>query len=241
MKEIYIKTIEGDGVENKKKTNISIIIRTRNEEQWIGHAIQSILDRLYKPEIIIIDNNSTDKTLEIVRHFIQEPYLEKSDSKYTDIKIFNIDNYSPGKALNFGIKKSNRKFIMIMSSHCVLKKINYEKNIKNLKKYLGIFGKQTPIWNGKKITKRYIWSHFKNTSEENMFSKLENRYFFHNAISFFEKKNLQKYPFLEILAGKEDRYWAADIIKKGKSFLYDPSIEVDHHYTEKGNTWRGIG
>ena len=241
VKWIYIKTIEGDGVENKKKSDLSVILRTRNEEKWIGHAIQSILDNLYKPEIIIIDNNSKDQTLDIIKHFVQEPHLEKTVSKYTDIKIFSINDYSPGKSLNFGVKKSTKKNIMIMSAHCILKNINYAKHTKDLKKYAGIFGKQNPIWNGKRITKRYIWSHFVNKEIKNMYSKLENRYFFHNAISMFQKKLLLKYPFQEKLAGKEDRYWANRIIKKKMNYLYDPSVEVDHQYTENGNTWKGIG
>ena len=53
-----------------KKNKISVIIRTRNEERWIGHVIQSVIDSLDKPEIIIVDNKSNDKTLEIVKHFI---------------------------------------------------------------------------------------------------------------------------------------------------------------------------
>ena len=110
---IYIKITEGDGVENKKKSDLSVILRTRNEEKWIGYAIQSILDNLYKPEIIIIDNNSKDQTLDIVKHFIQEPHLEKTVSKYTNIKIFSINDYSPGKALNFGVKKSTKKNINV--------------------------------------------------------------------------------------------------------------------------------
>ena len=89
-----------------KNLDLSIIIRTRNEQKWIGHAIQSILDHLYKPEIIIVDNNSTDQTLDIVRHFIQEPLLEKSESKYTNIKTYKITDYSPGKSLNFGVTKA---------------------------------------------------------------------------------------------------------------------------------------
>ena len=89
-----------------------------------------------------------------------------------------------------------------MSAHCILKNINYEKHIKDLKKYVGIFGKQNPIWNGKRITKRYIWSHFVDKEIKNMYSKLENRFFFHNAISIFQKKILLKYPFQEKLAGK---------------------------------------
>ena len=53
-----------------KKEDVSVIIRTRNEERWIGHCIQSILDEIYKPEIIIIDNNSTDNTLININKFI---------------------------------------------------------------------------------------------------------------------------------------------------------------------------
>ena len=62
-----------------KKDKISVIIRTRNEERWIGYVIQSVIGSLDKPEIIIVDNKSTDKTLEIVKHFIQAPDLETTD------------------------------------------------------------------------------------------------------------------------------------------------------------------
>ena len=64
---------------NFSMSDVSVIIRTKNEERWIGHSIQSILDKIYKPEIIIIDNNSTDKTLEIVNHFIQDPILSSNN------------------------------------------------------------------------------------------------------------------------------------------------------------------
>ena len=56
-----------------------------------------------------------------------------------------------------------------------------------------------------------------------------------------EPRILKKYPFNENLVGKEDRYWAKKIIKNNKKILYDPSLEVFHHYTKEGNTWKGIG
>ena len=63
---------------NKKKTKITFIIRTKNEERWIGHAIQSVLDRVYRTEILIVDNNSTDKTLKIVKYFMHDPKLNEN-------------------------------------------------------------------------------------------------------------------------------------------------------------------
>jgi len=222
-------------------SDISVIIRTRNEEKWIGHCIQSVLDLINKPEIIIVDNKSNDSTLNIVNHFIQDPYLNGKNKNYTDIKISKIESYTPGKALNFGVKKSSKKYILIISAHCSLKKFDYLKLKKVLDNHVGVFGNQIPIWNGKRINKRYLWSNFKKKSEANMFSDQENRYFFHNALSFFKKNTLLKNPFNEILAGKEDRYWANDIITKKKSFFYSTDFEVEHYYTDNGNTWKGLG
>ena len=199
---------------------VSVIIRTKNEERWIGHTIQSVIDVIKKPEIVIIDNKSTDKTLDIVKYFEQAPGLEFSNnSHYTKIKVKTIQDYSPGKALNLGVKNSTNKYILIISAHCVLTKINLKKNIDNLKKYSCIFGNQIPVYYGKKITKRYLWSHFVNNEVENMYSKLENRYFLHNALAFYNKSVLKKYPFDENLVAKEDRYWVNKIIKKNKKLF----------------------
>ena len=225
----------------KKLSNFSVIIRTRNEEQWVGHAIQSVLDHLYKPEIIIIDNNSSDKTLEIVNQFAEDPLLNSDSTKYTKVKIFNINNYSPGRSLNFGVMKSTKKNILIISAHCILKKFSETQILKSLKNYVCVFGNQIPVYRGKKITKRYIWSHFIDEKSLNMFSKLENRYFLHNALAVYRKDTLKKYPFDPNLTGKEDRYWANKIVKRRMKYLYDPTMIAEHQYTNNGNTWKGIG
>ena len=46
---------------------ISIIIRTKNEERWIGHCLSAIENQDYNQfEVIVVDNESTDNTLQIV-------------------------------------------------------------------------------------------------------------------------------------------------------------------------------
>ena len=64
---MYLKIIEEGGPAMNDK--ISVIIRSINDSRWLGHTIQSVLDFLNKPEIIIVDNNSSDETENIVRHF----------------------------------------------------------------------------------------------------------------------------------------------------------------------------
>ena len=222
--------------------NISVIIRTKNEERWIGHTIQSLLELIKQPEIIIVDDHSIDDTINIIKNFKEDPELKKRKRKsYTSVKIIDIDKYTPGKAINLGVSHCTHNYVLIISSHCVLKKINSDKLKNDLKKHACIFGNQTPIWQGKKITKRYLWSHYTDSEVINMFSDQENRYYMHNALAVYKKEILDKYPFDENLMGKEDRYWANDMIEKGNSILYDPSISVDHHYTKNGNTWKGIG
>ena len=106
---------------------------------------------------------------------------------------------------------------MIISAHCVLNKLSLEKHVKDLGKYVAIFGNQIPYFHGKRITKRYIWSHFIDKKTVNMFSSFEKRYFFHNAISFFKANTLKKNLFSEVLTSKEDRYWINKQVKKRKN------------------------
>lgn len=218
---------------------ISVIIRSRNEAKWIGHAIQSVLDLIKRPEVIIVDNNSNDGTEKILRGFTEGAFLnDKKKENHINIKIYNIDKYTPGKALNIGVKESSNPYILIISAHCVLKKFKLKKHLSDLKKYVCIFGNNNPIYNGKKIAKKYIWSHFVDKEVKNMYSDLEKRYFIHNSIAMYDKKYLSENPFDELLPRKEDRNWAKRVINKGKSFLYDPEMEADHHFTEKGHTWK---
>ena len=211
--------------------NISVIIRNRNESEFIGFAIQSCLDHLNRPEIIIVNDQDTDDSLEIAKLF----------NNRLNIKIIQCQNYSPGKSINLGVTNSENDYMLILSGHSQITQIDLPDVKKDLEEYFAVFGKQVPIYKGKKITPRYIWSHFTDEKVVNMYSQIEKRYFFHNAFSFFKKETLVKNPFDESLPGKEDRYWAKDMEASGKQFLYSPKNIINHFYTNNGATWKGIG
>ncbi len=49
---------------------ISVVIPAYNEEKYIGACLESLKNQIEKPyEIILVDNNSTDKTVEIAKKF----------------------------------------------------------------------------------------------------------------------------------------------------------------------------
>ena len=54
---------------------VSVVMRCRNEDRWIGHSIQSVIDIFDNPEIIIVDNNSTDESMSIVNMFKKDKSL----------------------------------------------------------------------------------------------------------------------------------------------------------------------
>ncbi len=220
-------------LEDLTNNKISVVIRTRNEEQYIGFAIQSVLDTFDNPEIIIVDNHSNDETINIIKEFC-----------FSDIKVYSMQDYSPGKSLNFGVSKCTNDIVLILSAHCeIIDKVDL-KEIKWLleeKKYVAVFGKQIPIYRGRKISRRYIWSNFKDESEIDMVSENEKRRFLHNAFCFYSKDALLKYPFNEQVVGKEDRVWASLMVDTVKShYLYCPKYVCKHHWTPNGNTWKGI-
>lgn len=212
---------------------VSVIMRCSNEERHIGYAIQSVLDFLPKSEIIIVDDNSKDNSREVISLFKYKNYR---------IKIINLENkYSPGYSINTALQHCNFNTVLILSAHCEIRKLDLNILEKNLKKYKCVFGKQTPIYLGKKITPRYIWNHFGDKSIINMYSDIEDRYFLHNAFAFYDTKFLKENPFDQDYPGKEDRFWARDIVKSGQNYLYDPNMLVHHYWTPNGATWKGIG
>ena len=234
---------------NTNSEKYSIVIRVRNEERWIGYALQSIVDHIGEScEIIIVNNGSTDDSIRIVNLF-----------EYLTVKKIDIpsSDYTPGKALNLGIKNASRERVLILSAHCQIE--SFDRNLVDIKfkdsSVACIFGKQTPYYLGKQITPRYMWSHFDDTPRENYFSKMEDRYFLHNGFALYRTFVIKKFPFDNHWASKEDRYWAQTIVeqnvsilrKRGKNieekykFLYEPTLKCFHHYTSDGNTWKGIG
>ena len=212
---------------------ISVIIRNRNEEAYIGMAIQSVIETFDDPEIIIIDNQSTDESMKVVSLF----------DRHNITKYSLNGNYTPGKALNFGVEKASNDTILILSAHSQITTLDIEMLNKSFRNgYIAVFGNQTPIYKGKKISKRYIWSHFTNDITDNLHSTIEARYFLHNAFCFYKRHTLLDNPFDETLSGKEDRYWAMDMVAKGHKYLYDGFYQkCNHYWTPNGATWKGLG
>jgi glycosyltransferase involved in cell wall biosynthesis len=126
---------------------VSIIIRSKNEEKWIGLCLESIFSQSYQNfEVILVDNDSKDATVKKAENW--------------PIKIIEIEKFLPGDAINQGIDQSSGDLIVCLSAHCI--PINKEW-LSNLIRPLdnpsiaGVYGKQIPLSSSSALNKRDLF------------------------------------------------------------------------------------
>jgi len=89
--------------------NVSIITPLHNSAQFIADTIRSVQDQTYSDwEMIIVDDCSTDDSVNIVQSFVEQ------DSR---IKIIRLaQNFGPAVARNTAIEAANGRYIAFLDS-----------------------------------------------------------------------------------------------------------------------------
>ena len=102
-----------------EKNKISVIVPMYNTEDYIERCIRSIMKQAYKNiEILIVDDGSTDRSLEICQE------LQREDSR---IRIIQQENSGVSKARNVGIENSEGEYIGFVDRDDYLANDMYEK------------------------------------------------------------------------------------------------------------------
>lgn len=193
----------------------SVIVRSKNEENWIGDCLKAIRGQTYKDiEIILVDNMSTDKTVEKAKEF--------------DITLIEIDKFLPGLAINDGIRASKGEFIVCISAHCIPTSKTWLENLiapLSDEKIVGVYGRQLPMNFTSALDKRDLAIVFGLDARTQIKDG-----FFHNANSVIRRKDWDLVPFDETATNIEDRLWGNEMISKGRHIYYEPSAAVYHHH-----------
>ena len=97
-----------------KKIKVSVVIPVYNTEKYVREAVESIMNQtLRELEIIIINDGSTDNSLQVVEE------LAAADSR---IQVYSQTNQGLSMARNAGITHAHGRYIYFMDSDDLLEK-----------------------------------------------------------------------------------------------------------------------
>ncbi len=111
---------------------VSVIVPVYNSSMSICKTLDSILNQTCRvDELILIDDNSTDKTREILYE-----YIESNKNSHVNIKlIVNEHNLGPGISRNKGIEKTTNQIIAFCDADDIWDPNKIENQIKFIDKY----------------------------------------------------------------------------------------------------------
>lgn len=198
-------------------SDVSLYIPCYNAAKYIEKCLQSILAQTYSiKEILIVDDGSTDNTLEIVKRF-------------SNIRIVkHPENRGLGAARNTGIRELNTEFIANIDSDCVAEKDWLKQLMDNMTdtKIAGVGGKlvesnqsTTPDywrmvhmkqhWGDEKIVNPdWLWGH------SSVFRKSVL-----DVVNGYQEKFRTNYEDLDL---------SRRLREKGYTLLYEPQAVVHH-------------
>ena len=178
----------------KVKPLITIYITNYNYEKYIEASIKSAINQTYKNlEIIVIDDCSSDSSVNIIKKF-KKKYMMKT--------IFNKNRKGLIKSANIAMRASKGKFVLRLDADDILHpnavKEMYTKVKKNTKSVL-IFPDYLNINERSKITSIFKYKRKKNFSIQDPPA--------HGACSLIKKNFLKKFGFYNEKFDRQDGFY----------------------------------
>ena len=198
------------------KDLVSIVIRGKNEEDWLGLCLRSLREQTYTNyEIIYVDNESSDASVDIANFYQVE-------------QIKTITKFLPGRAINLGVEASRGEYIVILSAHCIPRDKNWlSQLVRSIQpdEIAGVYGRQLPLPSTSPDDARDLLITF---GDEDKIQKKDP--FFHNANSIVKRSVWDKVKFDNCITNIEDRDWAKKILDLGFHIKYDSEACVFHYH-----------
>jgi len=197
------------------KPELSIIIATHNSQDYVERCIQSLVTQSFprkKFEIIIVDDSSTDNSVEIAK-------------KTGADKIIQTKPCSVAKARNIGVENADSDLLAFFDSDCEAEDGWISTIIKELKKLEAITG---PIENGNTHSKE-AWAEY--FVEFGGFHKYRNRSivrFLTGCSGACTKQAYTKAGGYKDLRASDDVLFGESLRKAGIQAFFIPQMCVKH-------------
>lgn len=208
----------------------SFIITVYNVEDYLAECIESILKQTFKDyEVILINDGSTDNSLEICR------YYEKKDER---INVINKKNEGLAETRNKGIEIASGEYLIFLDSDDHLeKKGNGLSELFNVLKYKDVdvllFNLVPFSLNEEMEYLYYRVPKFKEIKEtENLSILFKKRIYLASACNKIVRREVVTKNHLKFPTGKlsEDISWCGDLLKVAKKIKFYP---IDLYFYRK--------
>lgn len=224
---------------------ISIIITSYNNVHNLTKCIDSVLHQDYNRkkinvEIVIVDAGSTDKSTEILKQY-------KTSIKVITkpIEFSNISHLSPALVRNIGFQNTKGEILLFTDSDCIVPS-NWLKNIvKNFQKndVQCVIGNREPdegegigafirkydfiLYSNKFLIDNVVLINSKTINNDSLFILISGNNF---AIKRQTWKEIGGMNTLFKKPTGEDILMEIEIIRRGYSILFDPTIKITHNH-----------
>ncbi len=210
------------------KPKVSVIIPVYNAEKTLKQCLNSVLNQIYKNyEIIVVDNNSTDKTKQIIKQFQKKSKGKNSKLRYLFDPVRGI-----GAARNTGEKKAKGEIILMADSDCIVPKNWVVEMVEAIKGYDAVQGFQEAVLDN-------YWSNCKQIASEKKYQNEDMK----NPIGKIDTKNFGiKKDILNKIGYTSRKYFSGNdtdlSIKLAKNKCkvgFMKNIRVKHFHTDSLN------
>lgn len=171
---------------------ISIITTSYNYEKYIIETIESVINQTVKDwEMVIIDDGSTDNSIEVIKTYCQK------DNRIKLLRHYNGENKGLIETLKKGIEVVKGDWIIFLESDDTITPDYIEEKIKIIKKYpyvkfifndINLFGNEEGI----KLFDEYIYKSRKALKEITFPSKIANLFQEFNPVPTFSTVMIKK-------------------------------------------------
>lgn len=202
-----------------KTPEISVVIRTFNEEAHIGNLLDSLAQQSNQDfETIIVDSGSTDKTLLVAR---QHP---------VKVVSFPFHEFTYGRSLNRGISSAIGEFIVSASAHVLPNSTDWLQAL--IDPFVDpdvamAYGRQLPDSRTKFSERQILDVWFPAVSNLN-----QNYPFANNANSAIRRSAWIEQQYDESLPALEEIAWTKLAVEDGKKIAYVADAAVIHIHDE---------
>ncbi len=203
---------------------VAVLIRTKNEAQAIGRALDLVQSQTLPAEIIVVDSGSSDRTVEIVKQYAQVRLIEMPASEFTF-----------GRSLNLGCAATEAEIVVPLSAHAFPCDRSW---LSQLVRHFadpqvaGVYGRQLPHPDAYPPVERdYLGFYGTQLRVQSDPDQISDRTF-SNANAAIRRSCWQQHPFNESLSYSEDQVWAWAMLEQNYKIIYEPEAKVFHSHNE---------